>query len=83
MSAWWYSHPAPDPTRRYTTFACYCTNPACSHSRRPHPITGVATYGSRFEPDDAAPAECPECGAELDTRPLFENDEPYISQEWE
>ena len=83
MSAWWYSHPAPDLTRRYTTFKAYCTNPACSHSRRPHPITGWASYGSRWEPDDAAPTECPECGGAIDSVPLFEADEPYVSQEWE
>jgi hypothetical protein len=83
MSSWAHAHPMPDRTKRYTTFTCFCTNPACSHSRRPHPITGVATYGSRFEPDDALPNECPACGADLDTTPLFENDDEYITEEWQ
>jgi len=40
-------------------------------------------YGSRYEPPETAPDECPLCGADLDVSPLFENDEPYVSEEWE
>jgi hypothetical protein len=68
-------------THHYDVF---CTNPACPHSRRPHPIQGsVDSYGGTIWPGSATPTECPACDAELDTRPLFEADEEYISEEWE
>jgi len=78
-----WPRPMPDPTKRWSTYEVWCQNPACSHARRPHPITGTVCYGSRYEPPETAPNECPLCGADLDTEPLFENDEPYVSQEWE
>ena len=61
----------------------YCQNPKCAHSRRPYPVKGIASLGSWWEPPDCGPTECPECDSELDTTPLFEGDEPYVSQEWE
>ena len=61
----------------------YCTNPACPHSRRPHPITGLASLGYWWEPPDSGPEECPECDSELDTTPLFDGDEEYRSEDWE
>ena len=60
----------------------FCTNPACAHSRRPHPITGLASLGSWWEPPDSGPEECPECDAQTDAEPLFERDDQYVSEEW-
>ena len=83
MSDWRYARPTPDPTLQWNKYTLWCQNPACNHSRRPHPITGWVTHGGRYSPDESGPEVCEECGSELDTQPLFETDEPYISEEWE
>jgi hypothetical protein len=78
-----WPRPIPDPGKRWGKYHLFCTNPKCAHARRPHPIEGHYTYGGRLEPDEFGPTECPECDSSLDTMPLFESDEPYVSEEWE
>jgi hypothetical protein len=57
-------------------FTAYCTNEACPHARKPHPITGyVDSYGG-FEDPGSATSECPACDWPLDDRPMFDTDEP-------
>lgn len=79
MSVW--PHPPRDPLKRWATYRVWCTNPACGHARRPHPIEGYATWGSRFEPDETGPEACPECGSDISTEPLFESDTEYVTEE--
>jgi hypothetical protein len=69
-------------SERLTFTTAYCSNPACAHARRPHPIRGVANGGSWWMPPNAGPSECPACDAELSDYPLFESDEPYVSEDW-
>ena len=67
--------------QRIITYDTFCTNAACAHSRRPHPVRGsVISYGGTIDPGSAGPETCPACDSELDTRPLYNADEPYVSE---
>ena len=71
-----------DTGPRVIEYDAYCTNPQCSHSRRPHPIhASVYSYGGTIDPGSAGPTECPACDWETDSVPLFERDEPYTTEE--
>jgi hypothetical protein len=66
-------------TVRY--FTAFCSNPACHHARRPHPIRGsLYMSGSSVVPGSAT-SECPACDSELTNEPLFKTDEPYHQEE--
>ena len=78
MSLW--SQKTWDSGKRYAAFEAFCTNPSCHHARKPHPIKGLATYGSRYEPPDATDT-CPACDWPVDSEPLFLTDEPITEDE--